>query len=330
MNVVETVSAAAVKAPKKAGLLARWARTGVLALTGTGVIGGGVYTGINQYEQGQQVRDLTSQVSSSQLSMQNMMAQLNSLNRELNTRITLDQIADVASRVSPSAVKVEGEKEIVHPFTGEKRKVQVFGSGFIVGTTGGQRYLLTNRHVTEGTGIRTSEGATAYRITLYNGSDFREPVTFLASPVILGNGNGAHSPPNINDLSVLMIPPDVVLPTGAGLVFRDLEREPLRPGEPGIAIGTPFGNRDTVTFGIISHIDRKISLNSSHNVQTDAAINPGNSGGVLVDMQGRVIAMNGWTYMGAAGGLGGGVRGDQLIQELRRMGIQPIIAPRRI
>lgn len=324
MNSVESVIATSVQTPKKVGVLGRLARAGVLALAGTGIVGAGVYTGVNQYEQGQQVKELTSQVSSNQVSMQNMLAQIN----RLGGRITLDQIADVVSMVSPSTVKVEGEREIVNPFTGETRKVKSFGSGFIIRTTGGQRYLLTNRHVTQGSEIRTNEGNSVYNITLYNGSDFREPVSFFASPVILSNGNGAHSPPNIRDLSVLAIPPNVLLPPGAGLIFRDLEKEPLRPGEPGIAIGTPLGDRDTVTFGIISNTDRKTFFNSSHHVQTDAAINPGNSGGVLVDMQGRIISMNEWTSMGAAGGHGGGIRGDELIQELRRMGIQPIIAPK--
>jgi putative serine protease PepD len=70
----------------------------------------------------------------------------------------------------------------------------------------------------------------------------------------------------------------------------------LKPGEPAIAIGSPFGLQGTVTSGIVSALDREIQSPNgfpiSGVVQTDAAINPGNSGGPLLDGEGRVIGVN--------------------------------------
>lgn len=55
MNSLGAVTAVGTQVPKKAGMLGRLARVGILALAGTGVVGTGVYTGVNQYEQGQQI-----------------------------------------------------------------------------------------------------------------------------------------------------------------------------------------------------------------------------------------------------------------------------------
>jgi serine protease Do len=80
-----------------------------------------------------------------------------------------------------------------------------------------------------------------------------------------------------------------------------------------LAIGTPFGQRNTVTAGIISAKDRSINDPGDDNVdhgqfqrfiQTDAAINPGNSGGPLVDMAGQVIGMNTAIFTQSAGSEG--------------------------
>jgi len=70
----------------------------------------------------------------------------------------------------------------------------------------------------------------------------------------------------------------------------------LAPGEPAIAIGSPFGLQGTVTSGIVSALNREIQSPNgfpiSGVIQTDAAINPGNSGGPLLDGDGRAIGVN--------------------------------------
>ena len=70
----------------------------------------------------------------------------------------------------------------------------------------------------------------------------------------------------------------------------------IEPGEPAIAIGSPFGLQGTVTSGIVSALGREIQAPNGFTIsgiiQTDAAINPGNSGGPLLDDEGRVIGVN--------------------------------------
>jgi S1-C subfamily serine protease len=75
------------------------------------------------------------------------------------------------------------------------------------------------------------------------------------------------------------------------------DSDKIRVGQRVYAIGNPFGlsGGPTVTSGVISAVNRTIESQRGlleNLVQTDAAINPGNSGGPLVDLEGRVIAIN--------------------------------------
>jgi putative serine protease PepD len=69
----------------------------------------------------------------------------------------------------------------------------------------------------------------------------------------------------------------------------------LRVGQTAVAIGSPFGLEGSVTAGIVSAVDRSVTVDDGYSVsmiQTDAPINPGNSGGALADARGRVIGIN--------------------------------------
>ena len=86
----------------------------------------------------------------------------------------------------------------------------------------------------------------------------------------------------------------------------------LSVGQDVVAVGSPFGLDSTVTTGIVSALNRPVSVGSDQDgnsttypaIQTDAAINPGNSGGPLVDLGGRVVGINS-SIRTAGGGLGG-------------------------
>jgi S1-C subfamily serine protease len=177
-------------------------------------------------------------------------------------------VADMYARVSPGVVFVQansGRGELPFPGGGQAAS----GSGFVIDDQG---HIVTNEHVVDG------------------GNEFRVRFGEDGEPIraeLLG------ADPSV-DLAVLKVDPEDV---EGGL--RPLElgaSEDLRPGDPAIAIGSPFGLEGSVTSGIVSALGRTIEapngFSISNAVQTDAAINPGNSGGPLLDSRGRVIGVN--------------------------------------
>jgi S1-C subfamily serine protease len=96
------------------------------------------------------------------------------------------------------------------------------------------------------------------------------------------------------DIAVLKIDPSEV--EGGVKPLQLADSSEIEPGQPAIAIGSPFGLQGTVTSGIVSALGREIQAPNGFTIsgviQTDAAINPGNSGGPLLDDEGRVIGIN--------------------------------------
>jgi len=150
------------------------------------------------------------------------------------------------------------------------------GSGFVVSREG---YLLTSSHVisTAGENQPTKMAKRVYVAFRDNdrvdadvvGVDLNDDVGVLK----LNPGDHALTPVPLGDSSKVVV------------------------GEPVAAIGSPFGNIDSLAVGVVSSNSRSIpSLTSSFNVvdaiQTDAPITHGNSGGPLLDSQGRVIGIN--------------------------------------
>jgi len=94
------------------------------------------------------------------------------------------------------------------------------------------------------------------------------------------------------DVGLLKIDPD-------GLDLHPLalgDDAKIEVGQPVVAIGSPFGERQSLSSGIISAIDRSVKSLTKFQIegaiQTDASINPGNSGGPLLDAAARVIGIN--------------------------------------
>ncbi|HZO63065.1 MAG TPA: trypsin-like peptidase domain-containing protein [Gaiellaceae bacterium] len=151
------------------------------------------------------------------------------------------------------------------------------GSGFVVSSDG---LILTSSHVitTAGTGSADVEPASQVFV------EFRDRDRVKAS--IVGWDV-------FDDVGVLRIDPKAHALTP--VPFGDSSRVVV--GAPVAAIGSPFGNENSLTVGVVSATQRSIeSLTSQYNlvdaIQVDAPINHGNSGGPLFDARGRVIGIN--------------------------------------
>jgi S1-C subfamily serine protease len=108
------------------------------------------------------------------------------------------------------------------------------------------------------------------------------------------------------DVALLKVDPE-------GLTLRPLplgESAKVEVGTPVAAIGSPFSERQSLSVGVVSAVNRSISgltaFQISGAIQTDAAINPGNSGGPLVDEDGEVIGINQQIKTRSGGGEGVG------------------------
>jgi len=162
------------------------------------------------------------------------------------------------------------------------------GSGFVVN---GEGEVATNAHV-----VTTGEGEAIRRARdVY--------VEFADGNQVPAEIVGAD--PNA-DIALLRIDP-------SGLKLRPLplgESSSVEVGEPVAAIGSPFGERQSLSVGVVSAVDRSIqsltNFSISGAIQTDAAINPGNSGGPLVDGEGRVVGVNQQIKTTSGGGEGVG------------------------
>ena len=152
------------------------------------------------------------------------------------------------------------------------------GSGFVVSKEG---EIVTNAHVVTNGG-RLNGGGTpreAKQVFVEFGDHNRVPADIV--------GFDADA-----DVALLKVDPD-----GLNLVPVPLsERSSFAVGEPVAAIGSPFGETQSLSIGVISATDRTVegltNFGIDNAIQTDASINPGNSGGPLLDAKGQVIGIN--------------------------------------
>ena len=185
-------------------------------------------------------------------------------------------VEKVASAVLPSVVKVN-----VTTQSGAGS-----GSGIVLSEDG---EILTNNHVVTGAG---QDGSISV--------SFQDGTTLKATVV------GADP---LTDVAVIKAE------GASGLTPASLGKSgDLKVGQAVVAVGSPYGLNATVTAGIVSALNRPVSVSTDQApqapfggqgdsapqnlsttypaIQTDAAINPGNSGGPLVDLSGRVVGIN--------------------------------------
>jgi len=149
------------------------------------------------------------------------------------------------------------------------------GSGIIYKKEDGKAYIVTNQHVVE--------GANEIDVSLYD--DERVKAKLLGTD-------------ELTDLAILQIDGESIE------TVADLgSSKDLHVGDTVMAIGNPLGMdfANSVTRGIVSGLDRSLSIDTNGDqqmdwitevIQTDAAINPGNSGGALINIDGEVVGIN--------------------------------------
>ena len=200
------------------------------------------------------------------------------------TQTSLSNYSDTAvyaaNKILPSIVGIKIEYTVnTQSFFGRSSSstATASGSGIIISDDG---YILTNNHVVSSS---TSESNSYYQITdagKVTVTLFGDETEYEAK--IVGQDEQT-------DLAVIKI-------EKTGLTKADFaDSDSVKVGEFAMAVGNPVNMNSTVTTGIISAVNRKITDSDGKTytcIQTDAAINSGNSGGALVNSEGKVIGIN--------------------------------------
>ena len=166
-------------------------------------------------------------------------------------------VVSISPYVPPSpSVRKQESKSVGRPTNA--------GAGVII--DGQKGLIVTNSHV-----VRNAEKIT---------------ITLLGGKKLVGEVMGMDED---TDVAVVKVELDEPL---ASAKFGDSSN--LKVGQMVIAVGNPYGLNDTLTFGVISGLNREnINLSRYEDfIQTDASINPGNSGGPLFNIRGEVIGIN--------------------------------------
>lgn len=158
------------------------------------------------------------------------------------------------------------------------------GTGIIIGQNDSELLIVTNNHVIT--------GATNLSVvfSVDEGKDGTTPVEAQIK--------GSDATKDVGVIAVKLS--DIPAETMSAIKTATIgDSSQMQVGDQVIAIGNALGYGQSVTKGIVSALDREVTLQnddgstiSNKLIQTDAAINPGNSGGALLNMKGEVIGIN--------------------------------------
>ena len=191
-------------------------------------------------------------------------------------------VSDVAEAVMPSIVAITSQsKQVVESYFYGRYEIpsESVGSGIIIGQSDTELLIATNYHVVED----------ADTLTVCFSADAEDAEDVLAAALLKG-GDAAK------DLAVVAvdlsgISQDILSQIRVASLG---DSDDLVVGETAVAIGNALGYGQSVTAGIISAVNRELTVDqvSQNYIQTDAAINFGNSGGALLNRSGEVIGIN--------------------------------------
>lgn len=205
------------------------------------------------------------------------------VNNKVKEGVYITDVSEVVENVMPSIVAITSKTLVSSGyfgfsfFGGGERYTDGAGSGIIISKTDNELLILTNNHVVE---------------------DAKElSVTFIDDKSIDATVKGTSERKDVAVISVKLkdLPKDTVEKIKIATIGKS---ENLKVGQGVIAIGNALGYGQSVTTGVISALEREVSIDNTKNkmIQIDAAINGGNSGGALLNSVGEVIGINSAKY----------------------------------
>lgn len=188
-------------------------------------------------------------------------------------------VESVAQAALPAMVALNGTTTVsssssMYGWGQQQYEASTSGTGIIVGKNDTELLIVTNAHVVD------------------NVSNLK--CVFVDDQSVSATVKGSKSDQDIAVVAVSLsdIPSDTI----SKIAIAELaDSDTIAVGQQVVAIGNALGEGQSVTTGIISALDRSITVNNvtfTGLIMTDAAINSGNSGGALLNASGKVIAIN--------------------------------------
>ena len=196
--------------------------------------------------------------------------------------IYITDVSDIVEQVMPSIVSITSKTIISSgifgpSFFGEERYQEGAGSGIIIGKNDANLMILTNNHVVD--------EASELSVQFINEKSYDAKVIGISER---------------KDIAVIAVPiKNINTETLEAIKVATMgDSNQLKVGNGIIAIGNALGYGQSVTTGVVSALNREISVdgNSYKMIQIDAAINGGNSGGALLNSAGEVVGINSVKY----------------------------------
>ncbi|MBE7032900.1 MAG: trypsin-like serine protease [Ruminococcaceae bacterium] len=219
------------------------------------------------------------------------------LNKEPSDIAGTSNVAVIAEECMPSIVAITNHSvsDVITFFGTYQQESTSSGSGIIIGKNDTELLIVTNYHVV----AKTKELSVVFspvekRLEEQNSQN---KVTDEDIPHAIVKGYDTNKDLAVIAVKLDDIPADVLSQIKIATIG---DSSALKPGDQVVAIGNSLGYGQSVTTGIISAVNREITMESADGysvvtnsfIQTDAAINSGNSGGALLDMEGKLIGIN--------------------------------------
>ena len=210
--------------------------------------------------------------------------------------------AKIAEECMPSVVAItnRGVEDVMTFFGSYQQESTSSGSGIIIGKNDTELLIVTNYHVVANSkelSVVFSSVESKLEIEAQSDTDTSSVANKEYIPTATVKGYNSYKDLAVIAVQLKDIRKDILSEIKIATIG---DSKSLKQGDGVVAIGNSLGYGQSVTSGIVSAVNRKITMRGADGasvvtnsfIQTDAAINSGNSGGALLDMEGRLIGIN--------------------------------------